>query len=99
AASGVGRDQRGEGRPVRVEMTVNGSRQAADVEDRMLLVHYLRDVAGLTAANVGCDTSSCGACPVLLDGESVKSCTLLAAQAAGREITTVEGLVGQDGQL
>ena len=80
-------------------MTVNGSRQAADVEDRMLLVHYLRDVAGLTAANVGCDTSSCGACTVLLDGESVKSCTLLAVQAAGREITTVEGLAGQDGQL
>jgi aerobic carbon-monoxide dehydrogenase small subunit len=80
-------------------MTVNGSQQAADVEDRMLLVHYLRDVAGLTAANVGCDTSSCGACTVLLDGESVKSCTLLAAQAAGREITTVEGLAGQDGQL
>jgi carbon-monoxide dehydrogenase small subunit len=79
---------------VKVELTVNGSRQAADVEDRMLLVHYLRDVAGLTAANIGCDTSSCGACTVLLDGESVKSCTLLAAQADGHEITTVEGLAG-----
>src|SRR3984957_9988007 len=78
---------------------VNGRQLTADVEDRMLLVHYLRDVAGLTAANVGCDTSSCGACTVLLDGESVKSCTLLAAQAAGREITTAEGLAGQDGQL
>ena len=80
-------------------MTVNGSRRADDVEDRMLLVHYLRDVAGLTAANIGCDTSSCGACTVLLDGESVKSCTLLAAQADGHEITTVEGLAGQDGQM
>jgi carbon-monoxide dehydrogenase small subunit len=84
---------------VKVEMTVNGARQAADVEDRMLLVHYLRDVAGLTAANIGCDTSSCGACTVLLDGESVKSCTLLAAQADGHEITTVEGLAGPDGQM
>jgi aerobic carbon-monoxide dehydrogenase small subunit len=84
---------------VKVEMTVNGSRQAGDVEDRMLLVHYLREVAGLTAANIGCDTSSCGACTVLLDGESVKSCTLLAAQADGHEITTVEGLAGQDGQM
>ena len=80
-------------------MTVNGSQRADDVEDRMLLVHYLRDVAGLTAANIGCDTSSCGACTVLLDGESVKSCTLLAAQAGGHEITTVEGLAGQDGQM
>ena len=80
-------------------MTVNGSRRADDVEDRMLLVHYLRDVAGLTAANIGCDTSSCGACTVLLDGESVKSCTLLAAQADGHEVTTVEGLAGQDGQM
>jgi aerobic carbon-monoxide dehydrogenase small subunit len=80
-------------------MTVNGSRRADDVEDRMLLVHYLRDVAGLTAANIGCDTSSCGACTVLLDGESVKSCTLLAAQADGHEITTVEGLAGQDGWM
>jgi aerobic carbon-monoxide dehydrogenase small subunit len=84
---------------VKVEMTVNGSRRADDVEDRMLLVHYLRDVAGLTAANIGCDTSSCGACTVLLDGESVKSCTLLAAQADGHEITTVEGLADQDGQM
>ena len=63
--------------------------------DRTLLVHFLRDVAGLTATNVGCDTSSCGACTVLLDGQSVKSCTLLAAQADGREVTTVEGLAGQ----
>jgi carbon-monoxide dehydrogenase small subunit len=84
---------------VKVELTVNGDQVAAEVEDRTLLVHYLRDVAGLTATNVGCDTTSCGACTVLLDGESVKSCTLLAAQADGREVTTVEGLAGPDGQL
>ena len=76
---------------------VNGEDITADVEDRMLLVHFLRDVAGLTATNVGCDTTSCGACTVLLDGESVKSCTVLAAQASGHEITTVEGLAGDGG--
>ncbi|MBO0770764.1 MAG: (2Fe-2S)-binding protein [Actinobacteria bacterium] len=79
-------------------MTVNGRPVEAEVEDRLLLVHFLREVAGLTATNVGCDTSSCGACTVLLDGESVKSCTVLAAQADGSDITTAEGL-GQDGQL
>ena len=84
---------------MKVELTVNGDQVAAEVEDRTLLVHYLRDAAGLTATNIGCDTTSCGACTVLLDGESVKSCTLLAAQAAGREVTTVEGLAGPDGQL
>jgi xanthine dehydrogenase iron-sulfur cluster and FAD-binding subunit A len=73
-------------------MTVNGSEVAAEVADRTLLVHFVRDVAGLTATNVGCDTSSCGACTVLLDGQSVKSCTVLAAQADGRQVTTVEGL-------
>jgi aerobic carbon-monoxide dehydrogenase small subunit len=78
--------------PVKVDLTVNGTNINADVEDRMLLVHFLRDVADLTATNVGCDTTSCGACTVLLDGESVKSCTVLAAQASGHEITTVEGL-------
>jgi carbon-monoxide dehydrogenase small subunit len=77
---------------VKVDLTVNGKDVTADAEDRMLLVHFLRDVAGLTATNVGCDTTSCGACTVLLDGESVKSCTVLAAQASGHEITTVEGL-------
>jgi aerobic carbon-monoxide dehydrogenase small subunit len=77
---------------VKVEITVNGDPVAADVEDRMLLVHFVRDVAGLTATNVGCDTTSCGACTVLLDGESVKACTLLAAQADGQRVTTVEGL-------
>jgi carbon-monoxide dehydrogenase small subunit len=84
---------------VKVELTVNGAPVAADVEDRMLLVQYVRDVAGLRATNVGCDTSSCGACTVLLDGESVKSCTLLAAQADGHEITTVEGLAAADGTM
>jgi carbon-monoxide dehydrogenase small subunit len=82
---------------VKVTITVNGSQVAAEVPDRTLLVHFLRDVAGLTATNVGCDTSSCGSCTVLLDGRSVKSCTLLAAQADGRAVVTLEGLaVGQD---
>jgi aerobic-type carbon monoxide dehydrogenase small subunit (CoxS/CutS family) len=82
---------------VKVSVTVNGSQVAAEVADRMLLVHFLRDVANLTATNVGCDTSSCGACTVLLDGQSVKSCTVLAAQADEREVMTVEGLaVGPD---
>jgi carbon-monoxide dehydrogenase small subunit len=81
---------------VKVTVTVNGSEVVAEVADRTLLVHFVRDVAGLTATNVGCDTSSCGACTVLLDGRSVKSCTVLAAQADGREVTTVEGL--SDGQ-
>ena len=77
---------------MKVDLTVNGKEISADVEDRMLLVHFLRDVADLTATNVGCDTTSCGACTVLLDGESVKSCTVLAAQASGHEVTTIEGL-------
>jgi len=83
---------------VRVTVTVNGSQVAAEVEDRALLVHFVRDVAGLTATNVGCDTSSCGACTVLLDGRSVKSCTVLAAQADGRSVVTVEGLANGDGE-
>ena len=68
---------------MKVTVTVNGGQVTADVADRTLLVHFLRDVASLTATNVGCDTSSCGACTVLLDGQSVKSCTVLAAQADG----------------
>jgi aerobic carbon-monoxide dehydrogenase small subunit len=83
---------------VKVTVTVNGGEVGAEVADRTLLVHFLRDVAGLTATNVGCDTSSCGACTVLLDGKSVKSCTVLAAQADGRSVTTAEGL-GADGEL
>jgi len=75
-----------------VTVTVNGERREADVEPRTLLVYFLRETLGLTGTNVGCDTSSCGACTVLLDGESVKSCTLLAAQADGRVITTIEGM-------
>ena len=77
---------------MRVEMTVNGSGRDLDVEPRTLLVQYLREACGLTGTKVGCDTSSCGACTVLVDGESVKSCTMLAAQADGASITTIEGL-------
>src|SRR5213078_1787417 len=77
---------------VTVNITVNGASTEHDVEARTLLVQYLREVVGLTGTNVGCDTSSCGACTVLLDGESVKSCTLLAAQADGREVTTIEAM-------
>jgi aerobic carbon-monoxide dehydrogenase small subunit len=95
----VDRDQRSEGERVKVTMTVNGAEVSAEVEDRLLLVHFLREVAGLTATNVGCDTSSCGACTVLLDGESVKSCTVLAAQADGHQLVTAEGLAGPDGQM
>ena len=84
---------------MKVDLTVNGDDITADVEDRMLLVHFLRDVADLTATNVGCDTTSCGACTVLLDGESVKSCTVLAAQASGHEVTTVEGLADGSGAM
>ena len=81
-----------------VSVTVNGVAREADVEPRTLLVYFLREALGLTGTNVGCDTSSCGSCTVLLDGESVKSCTLLAVQADGREITTIEGMA-TDGQM
>ena len=84
---------------MKVDLTVNGKNVSADVEDRMLLVHFLRDVADLTATNIGCETTSCGACTVLLDGESVKSCTVLAAQADGHAVTTVDGLASADGEL
>jgi carbon-monoxide dehydrogenase small subunit len=84
---------------VKVTVMVNGSQVEAEVPDRTLLVHFLRDVAGLTATNIGCDTSSCGACTVLLDGRSVKSCTVLAAQADGRSVVTLEGLANGDGDL
>ena len=76
----------------KVQITVNGEATDADVEPRLLLAHYLRDTVGLKATNIGCDTTSCGACTVLLDGESVKSCTLLAVQADAQEVTTLEGL-------
>ena len=80
-------------------MMVNDAPVAADVEDRTMLVVFLRETAGLTATNIGCDTTSCGACTVLLDGESVKSCTILAAQAEGLQVTTLEGLAGPGGEL
>jgi aerobic carbon-monoxide dehydrogenase small subunit len=82
----------------RISVTVNGTRHEAEVEPRTLLVYFLREDLGLTGTNVGCDTTSCGACTVLLDGESVKSCTLLAVQADGRDVTTIEGLA-RDGEL
>jgi aerobic carbon-monoxide dehydrogenase small subunit len=81
-----------------IAVTVNTERREAEVEPRQLLVYFLREQLGLTGTNVGCDTSSCGACTVLLDGESVKSCTVLAVQADGCEVTTIEGLA-RDGEL
>ena len=77
---------------MKIAITVNGTAHEHDVEPRLLLVHYLREVLGLTGTNVGCDTSSCGACTVHVDGESVKSCTVLAVQADGTDVTTIEGL-------
>ena len=83
---------------MKVSVAVNGVTQEHDVEPRLLLVYYLREVVGLTGTNVGCDTTSCGACTVFLNGESVKSCTVLAVQADGMEITTIEGLA-RDGVM
>lgn len=84
---------------MQLEMTVNGERRSGEVEPRTLLVHFLRDTLGLTGTNIGCDTSSCGACTVHIDGESVKSCTVLAVQAEGREVTTIEGMAAPDGTM
>jgi aerobic carbon-monoxide dehydrogenase small subunit len=84
--------------PMDVAITVNGEPSRHDVEPRLLLVHYLREVLGLTGTNIGCDTSACGACTVLIEGESVKSCTVLAVQADGADIMTIEGLA-TDGEL
>ncbi len=81
-----------------ISVTVNGGRHEDDVEPRQLLVYYLRETLGLTGTNVGCDTSTCGSCTVLMDGRSVKSCTMLAAQADGRDVTTIEGMAS-DGEL
>jgi carbon-monoxide dehydrogenase small subunit len=81
-----------------MEVTVNGEKRAADVEPRLLLVHLIREVLRLTGTHIGCDTTHCGACTVLLDGRAVKSCTVFAVQAHGREVLTVEGLE-QDGKL
>jgi carbon-monoxide dehydrogenase small subunit len=83
---------------VAISVTVNGQTHSAEVEPRLLLVHFLRDNLGLTGTHVGCDTSQCGACVVELNGESVKSCTVLAVQADGGEVLTIEGLA-KDGQL
>lgn len=77
---------------MKIQVTVNGTAREDEVEARTLLVHYVRDVCGLTGTNIGCDTSSCGACSVHLDGEAVKSCTVLAAQADGSAVTTIEGM-------
>ena len=82
----------------RIALTVNGARREAEVEPRQLLVYFLRETLGLTGTNVGCDTSSCGSCTVLLDGESVKSCTVLAVQADGRAVATIEALAS-NGEL
>ncbi len=83
---------------VKIQLKVNGTPHEDDVEPRLLLVHYLREVAGLTGTHIGCETSICGACTVLLNGEAVKSCTIFAVQADGTEITTIEGLAA-DGKL
>ena len=84
---------------MKVTLTVNGNEVTADVPDRTLLVHFLREQLSMTGTKVGCDTSSCGACTVLLDGQSVKSCTLLAAQADGCAVTTIEGLAAGPDEL
>ena len=85
---------------VRLNVTVNGEARDSEVEPRLLLVHYLRDTLGLTGTHIGCDTSNCGACTVLLDGEAVKSCTMLAAQADGAEVKTIEGMAeGSNGAM
>ena len=81
---------------MKVTITVNGKRYERDVEPRMLLVHFLRDELGLTGTNIGCDTSQCGTCTVHMDGRALKSCTCLAVQADGREVTTIEGLESGD---
>ena len=84
---------------MKITVTVNGVQHTNDVEPRTLLVQYVREVLGLTGTNIGCDTSSCGACSLHVDGEAVKSCTLLAVQADGCSVTTIEGMAGPDGSL
>ena len=81
-----------------IHTAINGQEHTHEVEPRMLLVHYIRDVVGLTGTHVGCETSLCGACTIMIDGQAVKSCTMLAVQADGAEITTIEGLA-QNGEL
>jgi aerobic carbon-monoxide dehydrogenase small subunit len=84
---------------MQLSITVNGTARTDDVEPRLLLAHYLRDTCGLKATNIGCDTTSCGACTVLIDGEAVKSCTVLAVSSDGASVTTLEGLAAADGGL
>ncbi len=84
---------------MQVSITVNGQQRTDDVEPRLLLAHYLRDVRGLKATNIGCDSTSCGACTVVVDGLTVKSCTVLAVQVDGAQVTTLEGLTGPDGDM
>ena len=84
---------------MKITVTINGAERSADVEDRLLLVHLIREVFELTGTHIGCDTSGCGACTVLLDGEPVKSCTLFAVQANGAELRTIEGMADADGTL
>ena len=81
---------------MKISLTVNGTKYERDVEPRLLLVHFLRDELGLTGTNIGCDTSQCGACTVHIDGRAVKSCTVLAGQAAGSSVTTIEGIAKGD---
>jgi carbon-monoxide dehydrogenase small subunit len=83
----------------KISLTVNGAAREAEVEARTLLVYFLREHLGLTGTHVGCDTSQCGACTVHMDGRAVKSCTILAVQADGADVTTIEGLAGRDGKL
>ncbi len=82
----------------RIKVTINGSVHEEEVEPRLLLVHFIREVLGFTGTHIGCDTTNCGACTVIVDGRAVKSCTMFAVQADGREVMTVEGLA-KDGQL
>ena len=82
-----------------ITVTINGKAHTADVEPRQLLVQFIRETVGLTGTNIGCDTSSCGACSIHLDGEAVKSCTLLAVQADGHSVMTIEGMASADGTL
>ena len=84
---------------MQIRVTVNGTVHESDVEPRTLLVHYVREAIGLTGTNIGCDTSSCGACSLHLDGEAVKSCTVLAVQADGANIVTIEGMANADGTM
>ena len=83
----------------KISLTINGTPYVDQVEPRLLLIHYLREVVGLTGPHIGCETSICGACTVLLDGKAVKSCTLFAVQCEGSAVTTIEGLAAKDGKL